>query len=90
MGIMNVIRADLTDANLSGAQMFGLVTSSGMETSRKEAPILVRANLSGARVLKAPLIFKQHRTSRGKPAVLPACARTVRPGAVGDVLAWWG
>jgi len=43
--------ADLTDANLSGAQMFGLVTSSGMETSRREAPIMVRANLSGARVV---------------------------------------
>lgn len=51
MGNMNVIRADLTYANLSGAWIFGLVTSSGMETSRQEAPIMVRANLSSARVV---------------------------------------
>ena len=51
MGITNVIRANLTDANLSGAKMFGLVTSSGMQTSRKEAPIMVRANFSGATVV---------------------------------------
>jgi len=31
--------------------MFGLVTSSGMETLRREAPIRVRANLPGARVV---------------------------------------
>ncbi len=40
--------------------------------------------------LKAPLIFKQHRTSRGRLAVLPTSGRIGRPGAVGDAPAWWG
>jgi uncharacterized protein YjbI with pentapeptide repeats len=51
MSITNVIHADLTDANLTGAKMFGLVTSTGMQNSRREAPIFVRANMTGATVV---------------------------------------
>jgi len=40
--------------------------------------------------LKTPLIFRSHRTSRGRLAVLPADGRIVRSAAVGDGLAWWG
>jgi len=40
--------------------------------------------------LRAPLILKQHRTSRGRLAVLPADGRIVGSAAVGDGLAWWG
>ena len=40
--------------------------------------------------LKAPLILRLHRTSRGRLAVLPADGRIVGSAAVGDGLAWWG
>jgi len=42
------------------------------------------------RMLRPPLILKQHRTSRGRLAVLPADGRILGSAAVGDGLAWWG
>jgi len=41
-------------------------------------------------LLRPPLILKQHRTSRGRLAVLPADGRILGSAAVGDGLAWWG
>jgi len=50
----------------------------------------IAAASKGHLILRPPLILKQHRTSRGRLAVLPADGRIVGSAAVGDDLAWWG
>jgi uncharacterized protein YjbI with pentapeptide repeats len=45
-----IIRADFSDANLSGAILETLIVSAGMETQPDEAAKFVGANLSGAKV----------------------------------------
>jgi len=56
-------------------------------------PVFLAGGLSAANAadaLRPPLILKQHRTSRGRLAVLPADGRILGSAAVGDGLAWWG
>jgi uncharacterized protein YjbI with pentapeptide repeats len=45
------MRANFTKANLSNASLFGLVVSSGLDTSPAEAPGFRGANFSGARII---------------------------------------
>jgi len=46
-----VMRADFTDANLSGASFQGPVVAPGLEISMAHAPVFTRANFSGARII---------------------------------------
>ncbi len=46
-----LMRSNLTHANLIGALLHGPVVAPGMENIPKDAPILVGANLSGAKVI---------------------------------------
>ena len=46
-----IIRTNFTGADLSNASMYAVVTSSSLQISRREAPILAGANLEGARIV---------------------------------------
>jgi uncharacterized protein YjbI with pentapeptide repeats len=46
-----VMRADFTDANLSGASFRGPIVAPGLEISLRHAPIFTRANFTGARIV---------------------------------------
>jgi uncharacterized protein YjbI with pentapeptide repeats len=46
-----IMRANFTGANLANASLFGLVVSSGLDTSPAEAPVFKGANFAGARII---------------------------------------
>jgi uncharacterized protein YjbI with pentapeptide repeats len=46
-----VIRANFTGADLSGANVMGLVVASGLQTSPAEAPVFLRTKFAKARVI---------------------------------------
>jgi len=62
----------------------------GPVAAEPEVHLSGAATAVGASSLRPPLILKQHRTFRGRLAVLPADGRIVRSAAAGDGLAWWG
>ncbi len=80
-----------SNRSLQALDRVGLLGNRGGCVFPRERGILTiasRKNIGNA--LRPPLILKQHRTFRGRLAVLPADGRIVRSAAAGDGLAWWG